>query len=296
MVFTIELATASDTMITVHPANPTSIVDARFEFASTQAGSTFQCKLDGGAFAACTSPKDYSLGEGSHTFQVRAAKNGLTDPTAASYTWTIDTTAPETTITSQPDNPSRSADATFEFSSETGSTFECKLDSGAFAACTSPKAYTGLSNGSYTFEVRAKDAAGNVDATPDSYTWTINALPASGKYDDTHAGWVYSAGYPTFMDSNLYGGSAHYSDGIGKSAEFKFNGSQFVLSYTGFSNRGTMDVYVDDIKVDTIDQYSATRVWQATWTSGNLGAGQHTVKLVHADGLFVDIDAIEVLP
>ncbi len=87
----------------------------------------------------------------------------------------IDTTAPNTTITGQPANPSSSSSAAFTFSSTDGTaTFECSMDAGAYAACTSPKNYTGLANGSHTFAVRAKDPAGNVDATPASYTWTIN--------------------------------------------------------------------------------------------------------------------------
>jgi predicted extracellular nuclease len=86
-----------------------------------------------------------------------------------------DTTAPDTTITSFPPDPSNSADATFEFTSdEVNSTFECRIDGGAWEACASPKSYTGLANGSHTFEVRATDAAGNVDPTPASYTWTID--------------------------------------------------------------------------------------------------------------------------
>ena len=47
-------------------------------------------------------------------------------------------------------------------------------DGGGFAVCTSSQGYTGLSDGSHTFQVRAIDAAGNVDQTPASFTWTVD--------------------------------------------------------------------------------------------------------------------------
>ena len=65
-----------------------------------------------------------------------------------------DTTAPETAIDSGPSGTVSSASASFGFSSsETGSTFQCSLDGAAFASCASPKDYTGLSEGSHTFEI-----------------------------------------------------------------------------------------------------------------------------------------------
>lgn len=85
-----------------------------------------------------------------------------------------DTTPPDTTITSGPSGTVTLTTADFGFSSsEGGSTFECRLDGGAWGACAPPKQYTGLPNGAHIFEVRAKDVAGNLDATPASRTWTV---------------------------------------------------------------------------------------------------------------------------
>ncbi|MBI4745247.1 MAG: right-handed parallel beta-helix repeat-containing protein, partial [Deltaproteobacteria bacterium] len=136
----------------------------------------FQCQIDTGGYSACTSPKAYTgLTAGSHTFDVRATDSaGNTDSTPATYTWTIDTTAPDTTITAQPSNPSNSTSASFSFTStETGSIFQCQIDSGGYSSCTSPASYT-VAEGSHTFDVKTTDAAGNTDPTPATYTWTID--------------------------------------------------------------------------------------------------------------------------
>jgi hypothetical protein len=86
-----------------------------------------------------------------------------------------DTTPPETAIDTGPSGTVSSTTASFRFSSnESNSTFECKLDDGAFQSCTSPKEYNGLSDGSHTFYVKATDAAGNTDAGPASRAWTVD--------------------------------------------------------------------------------------------------------------------------
>jgi CSLREA domain-containing protein len=77
-----------------------------------------------------------------------------------------DTTPPNTTITKAKINQARHR-ATFRFfSSEPGSTFFCKLDKNAFAPCRSPKTYKHLKRGKHKFQVEARDAAGNLDASP----------------------------------------------------------------------------------------------------------------------------------
>jgi hypothetical protein len=82
--------------------------------------------------------------------------------------------APATpTITGSPPNPSSSTNASFTFTGEAGSTFECKLDTSAYASCASPKNYAGLSFASHTFRVRARK--GGKTSGDAVYTWTISS-------------------------------------------------------------------------------------------------------------------------
>jgi hypothetical protein len=169
------------TTITQAPSDGTS-TSATIAFSSSASGSTFECKLDSGAFAPCTSPKAYSgLALGTHTFQVRATDaNDTTDPTPATASWTITATPPPNTTITQAPTDGTSTSATIAFSSSaSGATFECKLDGGAFAPCTSPKSYTGLAVGDHVFLVRAT-ANGIPDPTPAGASWTITAPPAPG--------------------------------------------------------------------------------------------------------------------
>ena len=62
-------------------------------------------------------------------------------------------------------------------STETGSTFECSIDGGAYSLCTSPKTYTGLVDGYHTFQVRAVDTSANTDPTPATRSFFIDTTP-----------------------------------------------------------------------------------------------------------------------
>lgn len=93
-----ECAPPPDTTITAGPTGTVSSRTATFTYTSDPTGATFECKLDSGSWQACAATgKSYTdLVDGTHTFSVRAVTSA-TDPTAATRTWTIDSTAPAVT-------------------------------------------------------------------------------------------------------------------------------------------------------------------------------------------------------
>ena len=92
----------------------------------------------------------------------------------------VDATPPETTIDSGPTGLTNDATPTFTFSSnEATSTFRCRVDSGTFAACSSPHTTATLSTGAHTFEVRATDDAGNTDPTAAARPLTVDTAAPS---------------------------------------------------------------------------------------------------------------------
>jgi uncharacterized delta-60 repeat protein len=85
---------------------------------------------------------------------------------------------PDTSISSGPASSTTATDASFNFASTAlGATFECQLDGGAWTACSSPQAYSGLGVGSHAFSVRSSYPVGNVDPSPANQSWTVTAPP-----------------------------------------------------------------------------------------------------------------------
>jgi hypothetical protein len=178
--WTIDLTPPPAPTITSEPPNVTASTTATFTFTDGESSATFRCRLDGGGFSICTSPKTYTdLGEGTHTFSVKAVDEAGNQSTVTSYTWTIDLTNPVVTIdpASEPHDPTNQTSANFVFTSnKEGSTFQCRLDGGAFSACTSPKGYSNLADGRHTFGVKATDLLGH-EGLETVYSWTIDTVP-----------------------------------------------------------------------------------------------------------------------
>jgi hypothetical protein len=194
-------ATRSWTVDTVAPAAPaigspadgsvngtgTVVVSGTAESASTVA--VFDAAAQKGS-AAVGSDGAWSVtltgvADGAHSYTARATDAaGNTSPASAAVGVTVDAAAPQTQIDSGPSGTVASTSASFAFSADkAGSTFLCSLDGAAFAACTSPKAYSGLAEGGHSFAVYAVDSLGHADASPATRTWTVNLTMVSDGFE-----------------------------------------------------------------------------------------------------------------
>ena len=173
-------SSAPVTTINSGPNGLTSQKSTTVTFSSNKAG-TFECSLNSAAWEACASPLELAdLADGSYNLRVRAVSSvapvGVKDPTPAARNWTVDATAPETTLDSAPSGSSEETSAQVLFSSNDPSAgFQCKLDDANFSGCSSPLNLSNLPTGLRTIQVRAIDAAGNTDDSPEEASWTITA-------------------------------------------------------------------------------------------------------------------------
>jgi large repetitive protein len=196
--YTWTVDTAAPT-ISAKPANPSAATTSSFTFAQSSYTS-YECSLDGAAFAACTSTKSYATADGAHTFAVKTIDADGIRTLAASYGWTQTTGAP--TITAKPATTSANKTPVFSFSESGYTSFQCKIDLGSFAACTSGSASASQADGSHTFTVRAVDG-NNVTTTAAAYTWTINTVaPAVSSVAGMTAGNTYAATSAAFNFSH----------------------------------------------------------------------------------------------
>ncbi len=143
--------------ISSSPANPTSATSATFGFNAFDSGSgigTPECRIDGNAFAACSSPVNFPiLTPGSHTFSVRTIDRAQNTSQTSTYTWEVVPSTLSVGITASPTDPTNNTSGNFSFTANgtAAITLRCALDNGESSLCSSPKSYPGLSQGPHTF-------------------------------------------------------------------------------------------------------------------------------------------------
>lgn len=192
--------------------------------------------------------------------------------TAALFACSPDQPEPETELLSGPEGAQRGSQARFEFTSPTaGATFECRLN-GAVETCVSPRVYTGLADGSYTFEVLAR-AANKADPTPATRTFSLdNAGPET----------TIEAGPPLTTESSTAAFTFSSSE-TGASFECSFDGAAFAAcqSPLTFSAIALGDHAFEVRAVDALGNADPTPA-SHTWTSTS-GGTTTTVTVLAAN-------------
>jgi uncharacterized repeat protein (TIGR01451 family) len=165
-----------ETTIDFGPSGPTNDPTPTFGFRSSAPGSTFQCRVIGGAFtepfASCDSPFVTSvLDDGPYTFEVFATDAaGSDDPTPASRSFQIDTVAPQVTIRTPPEG------AEYPRGAVVVADYVCSDEPGGsgLALCTGPvpggEPVDTATLATKGFTVIARDNAGNESSVTHTYT------------------------------------------------------------------------------------------------------------------------------
>ena len=154
--------------VTTGPSGPTGDSTPTFDFAASEPGSSFVCRIDGTAFAPCSGPGDShtpgaALDDGSHEFEVRPTDPTGNVGTVGTRSFSIDASAPVIQL-SGPTGLIADSTPTFNFSSGEAASFECRFDADPFGPCSGPgntHTPSPLADGLRTFEVRGTDALGN---------------------------------------------------------------------------------------------------------------------------------------
>jgi hypothetical protein len=165
--------TPPDTQITGGPAEGSLSRPGDFNFTFTGTDDavsadrlTYECKLDDGAFAACTTPHRTFGAHGSHTLSVRAIDDwDLVDATPAERRWRADGVGPTRPRVVGP-RVTRSRAPAFRFSATDAVTprrqirYRCAFDRPRLHAC-SARYRQRLRRGRHVLRVKALDSLGN---------------------------------------------------------------------------------------------------------------------------------------
>ena len=187
--WTVDLSVPTVT-ISSSPSPFTNSTAATFSFSGPNIVS-YECQTNDGAFANCTSPHSVNgLTPGlPYVFRVRGTNRAGTVSLNSEARWTIDTVAPATPqVASNVSTVTQSRNASVSFSSNDTlsglARFECSVNGGAFATCSSPRAFTGIQDGRQTLLVRAVDNAGNVSQNG-NFSWVVDGTSPTLTFSQT---------------------------------------------------------------------------------------------------------------
>jgi hypothetical protein len=159
------------------------------------------------------------------------------------------------------------------------------------------RTFDGLGPGSHTITIRV---LGRARASATDTQVVVDAFRAGGKLvsnPDLRATWG------TVGRGGASGGSLGSSDLARSSSEVRFRGSGIKwFTYRG-ADQGRAAVYVDGLRVRTVDNFAPSPRFEVARSIGGLAEGVHTLRIVvlasarpAATGDLVSIDRFSVVP
>ncbi|MFI5556872.1 peptidoglycan recognition protein [Streptomyces sp. NPDC051738] len=245
--------------------------------------SKYELLVDGKVAATASSTAtsaNATLAVGSHTVAVRAVHQSGKTATTAALNVVAETTAP--TFTTTPKLSLRTGTVNTTAipvtlgwkATDDKALREVKLASpttATFGPTTTSSSRTANSGTAATWSMQAFDYAGNSRTASASYTPVI--------LQETSA--VKSGSWTTRSSTSYLGGKSYSSGSKSASLSWTFTGRSASWVVSRASTSGQAYVYVDGVKVSTVDLKSSTTLYrQAIWTKTWAGSAKHTVKIV----------------
>ncbi|MFE6624921.1 peptidoglycan recognition protein [Streptomyces sp. NPDC057740] len=244
---------------------------------------SFQLLVDGKTVATTggtATSANATLPLGSHTVAVRAVHQSGRTTTTAALNVVAETTAP--TFTTAPKLSLRTGTVNTTAvpvtlgwkATDNAALSSVKLLSptaATFGPTTTSSSRTAKSGTATTWSMRAYDLAGNYRTSSPSYTPVI--------LQETSA--VKSGSWTSRSSTSYLGGKSYSSGSKGAALSWTFTGRSASWVVSRASGSGQAYVYVDGVKVSTVDLKSATTSYrQAIWTKTWSSSAKHTVKIV----------------
>ncbi|MFK4106934.1 peptidoglycan recognition protein [Streptomyces sp. NPDC019531] len=244
---------------------------------------SFQLLVDGKTVATTSgtaTSANTTLPLGSHTVAVRAVHQSGKTVTTAALNVVAETTAP--TFTATPKLSLRTGTVSTTAvpvtlgwrAADNAALSSVKLlapTTATYGPTTTSAAKTAKSGTATTWSMRAYDYAGNYRTSSPSYTPVI--------LQETSA--VKSGSWTTRSSTSYLGGKSYSSGSKGAALTWTFTGRSASWVVSRASSSGQVYVYVDGVKVSTVDLKSSTTLYrQAIWTKTWSSSAKHTVKIV----------------
>jgi len=116
-------------------------------------------------------------------------------------------------------------------------------------------------------------------------TYDDNAIPPVSYTGN----WIFSNSSP-----NAMWGTLHWSNQVGSTVRYSFNGTSITRFYTMAYNRGSEAIYIDGAFKGVYSSYAPGVRRQVARTWDNLSPGNHTIEVRVNGGGYSDIDSFAV--